>query len=47
MKNLAVPLVHFAGIISAIGALIHFAAIAGGTAWYVFFNAPPQVVASS
>ena len=47
MKNLAIPLVCFTGFISAIGALIHFAAIAGGTDWYVFFNAPPQVVASS
>jgi hypothetical protein len=47
MKNLTIPLVCFTGFISAIGALIHFAAIAGGTDWYVFFNAPPQVVASS
>ena len=47
MKNLAIPLVYFAGITSAIGALIHFAAIAGGTGWFIFFNAPQQVVASS
>jgi hypothetical protein len=47
MKNLAIALMYFTGIISAIGALIHFAAIAGGADWYVFFNAPPQVVASS
>jgi len=47
MKNLAISLMYFTGIISAIGALIHFAAIAGGADWYVFFNAPPQVVASS
>jgi hypothetical protein len=47
MKKLAIPLVCFTGIISAFGALIHFAAIAGGSDWYVFFNAPPQVVASS
>jgi len=47
MKNLAISLIYFTGIISAIGALIHFAAIAGGADWYVFFNAPPQVVASS
>ena len=47
MKNLVIRLVYFAGIISAIGALIHFAAIAGGTGWYIFFNAPQQVVASS
>jgi hypothetical protein len=40
MKNLAIPLVYFAGITSAIGALIHFAAIAGGTGWFIFFNAP-------
>jgi hypothetical protein len=47
MKKLAIPLVYFAGITSAIGALIHFAAIAGGTGWFIFFNAPQQVVASS
>ena len=43
MKNLAIPLVYFAGIISAIGALIHFAAIAGGTGWYIFLGRLPRL----
>jgi len=39
--------IYLAGSIAAVGALLHLAAIAGGPAWYAFFNAPPQVVASA
>lgn len=47
MKNWSTPLIYLAGAIGAVGALVHFAAIAGGPDWYAFFNAPPQVVASA
>jgi hypothetical protein len=47
MKTFGTATIHLAGLIAAVGALVHFAAIAGGPSWYAFFNAPPQVVASA
>lgn len=39
--------IHLAGYIALIGTIIHFAAIVGGVPWYIFFKAPPSVVASA
>jgi hypothetical protein len=47
MKSTSTLWIYLAAAIAAVGAAIHLAAIAGGTPWYVFFNAPPGVVASS
>ncbi|MEH6437922.1 hypothetical protein [Massilia sp. DD77] len=39
--------IRLAAAISILGVAIHLATIAGGPAWYAFFGAPPQVVASA
>ncbi|HEY2346923.1 MAG TPA: hypothetical protein VGH80_13780 [Xanthomonadaceae bacterium] len=36
-----------AGCGASVGALIHIAAVLGGPSWYVFFRAPPFIVASA
>lgn len=47
MKNLHARLTYLAAAIAFVGVVIHVAAIAGGPSWYVFFGAPPQIVASA
>ena len=47
MKKVHVRLIFLAAAISVVGVAIHVAAIIGGPPWYVFFNAPPMVVASA
>jgi hypothetical protein len=47
MKNTSILWIQLAAAIAAFGAAIHLAAIIGGPSWYVFFNAPAQVVASA
>lgn len=47
MKKLSVASLYVAGGIALLGALIHVGAILGGVSWYIFFNAPPIVVASA
>ncbi|MBQ5947221.1 hypothetical protein [Massilia sp. ST3] len=39
--------IRLAAAISVFGVAIHLATIAGGPAWYAFFGAPPQIVASA
>ena len=38
---------YLAIAISLLGVAVHVAAIMGGPSWYVFFGAPPQIVASA
>jgi hypothetical protein len=40
-------LLILSALISAIGVVIHVAAIFGGASWFYFFRAPPTVVASA
>lgn len=47
MKNASTSWILLAAGIAAIGVIIHLAAIVGGPAWYAFFGAPPQIVASA
>ena len=47
MKKVHVRLICLAAAISTLGVAIHVAAIAGGPPWYVFFGAPPMIVASA
>lgn len=47
MKNLHTRFIFLAVAISLAGVAIHIAAILGGPAWYAFFGAPPQIVASA
>ncbi|UTH74626.1 hypothetical protein [Chromobacterium sp. IIBBL 290-4] len=37
--------VELAGVVAAIGAVLHLAIIAGGPAWYAYFGAPAELVA--
>lgn len=47
MKTFYKQWTALAAVISAVGALIHLGAIAGGQAWYAYFGAPPAIVASA
>lgn len=47
MKNSHSRLTFLALAISLLGVAIHVAAIIGGSSWYAFFGAPPQIVASA
>lgn len=47
MKQAGAVWVRMAGVIAALGALIHVAAMLGGPAWYAWFGAPPAVVESA
>lgn len=47
MNKVSSASLYLAGAIALLGALIHVAAIFGGISWYLFFNAPPIVVASA
>lgn len=47
MKQLSNWWVLLAMLIATAGALIHVAAVFGGPSWFMFFNAPPSVVASA
>lgn len=38
--------VHLAILIAAAGVVIHVGALFAGESWFVFFNAPPSVIAS-
>lgn len=47
MQNTNEKLIWVAALCSAAGAAIHLAAIVGGPAWYAYFGAPSQIVASA
>lgn len=47
MKQSSLRLLWLAAAIAVFGSLIHLAAIAGGPEWYLFFGAPPAIVASA
>ena len=47
MNKVHIRLIFLAAAISVVGVAIHVAAIIGGPPWYVFFNAPPVIVASA
>jgi Na+-driven multidrug efflux pump len=47
MKNPNLLWVYLAILIAAAGVLIHVGALFAGESWFVFFNAPPSVVASA
>jgi hypothetical protein len=47
MSNASIRWNSLAAFIAAVGVAVHLAAIIGGPPWYVWFNAPPRVVASA
>ena len=47
MKLSGVFLVYLAMLIAIAGVVIHGGAVVAGPSWFVFFNAPPSVVASA
>jgi hypothetical protein len=47
MKQTRVWLVYLAILIALAGVVIHVGAVIAGPSWFVFFNAPPSVVASA
>jgi hypothetical protein len=47
MKSPKPVWVYLAILIAAAGVVIHVGALFAGDAWFVFFNAPPNVVASA
>ena len=47
MKQSRIWWVYLAVLIAAAGVIVHVGAVIGGTSWFVFFNAPPSVVASA
>jgi Na+-driven multidrug efflux pump len=47
MKSPNLVWVHLAILIAAAGVVIHVGALFAGESWFVFFNAPPSVVASA
>jgi len=47
MNNLKRVAVLAAILIAAVGMVIHVGALFAGESWFVFFNAPPSVVASA
>lgn len=47
LKLQKIHLLKLSALISAVGVIIHIAAIFGGASWYYFFHAPPIVVASA
>jgi hypothetical protein len=47
MKRFPALWIYLAAAIAVVGVTIHVGAIVGGAPWYVFFNAPPFVIASA
>ena len=47
MKPTGIRLIYLALTIALFGVAIHLGAVVGGPSWYVFFGAPPAIVASA
>ena len=47
MKSTNTGWVYLAMLIAIAGVIIHIGAVFGGPAWFVFFGAPPNIVASA